>query len=104
MTDAIERAARRTEKEHQRRRQHHWVRFNQKALRIHVSVFISVQLLLVAVWALQWQLGGTDYPWFLYALAGWGVGLVIHYAIVRETLGPDAVRRSSSTQGDSESS
>jgi hypothetical protein len=101
VTDAIERAARRTEMEHRRRRQHHWVRFNQKAFHIHLTVFVAVQLLLVAVWALQWQLGGTAYPWFLFALAGWGVGLAIHYAVVRDKLGRDAATPSTGMQDDS---
>jgi hypothetical protein len=84
MTDAFERAARRTQVEHRSRRRQRSTRLQQKALRIHASIFVAVQALLVVVWAVQWQLGGTDHPWFLYALFGWGVGLAAHFAVTRE--------------------
>jgi hypothetical protein len=88
MTDPFERAAARTETEYRRRRHERSSRIHRTGLRIHASVFLAVQLLLVVVWALQWQLGGTDHPWFLYALVGWGVGLVAHYAVTREDRRP----------------
>lgn len=88
MTDAFERAAQRTETEYRRRRSERSTRAKRKALRIHASVFLAVQVLLVVVWALQWQLGGTSHPWFVYALVGWGVGLVAHYAATREDRSP----------------
>jgi 2TM domain-containing protein len=90
MTDPIERAAQRTEEEIRRRRRRRYARLNRKGFRIHATVFVAVQTLLVAVWALQWQLGGTGYPWFLYALAGWGIGLAIHYAVIRDSFGTAA--------------
>jgi hypothetical protein len=88
MTDAFERAAQRTESEYRRKRRQHSVRGQRKGFRIHATVFVAVQVLLVAVWALQWQLGGTSHPWFLYALVGWGVGLAIHYAVTPNGSGP----------------
>jgi 2TM domain len=84
MTDAFERAAQRTESEYRRKRRQHSARRWRKGFRIHATVFGAVQVLLVAVWALQWQLGGTSHPWFLYALFGWGVGLAVHYAVARD--------------------
>lgn len=87
MTDAFERAAERAETEYQRKRRQRSTRFQRKGLRIHATVFLAVQVLLAIVWALQWQLGGTSHPWFLYAFAGWGIGLVAHYAVTRETAG-----------------
>ena len=86
MSDAFERAAERAEAEHQQARRERWARGQRKGFRIHATVFVAVQLLLVVVWALQWQLGGTSHPWFLYALLGWGVGLAAHWAAVRESL------------------
>jgi hypothetical protein len=83
MTDAFERAAQRAENEYRERRQERATRAKRKGLRIHTTVFVAVNVLLVAVWALQWQLGGTDHPWFVYALLGWGVGLAAHYAATR---------------------
>lgn len=73
MTDPFEQAARaeRTRKERQRKRA------MRASLRIHAAVFVVVQLLLVAIWAMT----GADYPWFVFPLLGWGVGLVAHGAV-----------------------
>ena len=49
--------------------------------RIHLAVYIAVQLMLAATWALtsNWD-GGIPFPWFLFPLLGWGVGIAAHYA------------------------
>ncbi|MGH2960120.1 MAG: 2TM domain-containing protein [Solirubrobacterales bacterium] len=58
------------------------------AFHIHATVFVAVNLLLIAIWAVTWQLsGGTDYPWFIWVLLGWGVGLAAHWAATRNHLG-----------------
>jgi 2TM domain len=88
MTDAFERAAKRTESEYARRRRERSSRWERKAFRIHATVFVAVQALLVVIWALQWQLGGTSHPWFLYALFGWGIGLAAHWAVTRRDSRP----------------
>ena len=83
MMDAFERAAQR---EHDIRRQHREqrsAREKRAGLRIHATVYVCVQLLLVSVWALA----GAGYPWFLYPLLGWGIGLATHYAAVRDRIG-----------------
>lgn len=80
--DAFERAAQR---EHDIRRQHREQRRaseKRAGLRIHATVYVCVQLLLVSVWALA----GAGYPWFLYPLLGWGIGLGAHYAAVRDRI------------------
>jgi hypothetical protein len=80
MMDAFERAAQR---EHDIRRQHREQRrahSTRSGFRIHATVYVGVQLLLVSIWALA----GAGYPWFLYPLLGWGIGLVAHYAAVRD--------------------
>ena len=43
-------------------------------LRAHIGIFFIVNVFLVVVWLLS----GSGYPWFLWVLAGWGVGLVCH--------------------------
>jgi hypothetical protein len=68
------------------RRQQRWASGQRKGFRIHATVFVAVQLLLVAVWALVWATAGDSYPWFIYPLLAWGVGLAAHYAAVREHL------------------
>ena len=85
MSDAFERAVERVEVESRRHRHDRSARGNQKGFRIHATVFISVEVLIVVIWAAQWQLGGTSYPWFIYPLFGWGVGLAAHYAAVRDS-------------------
>ncbi len=46
----------------------------KKALLIHVVVYVVVNALLVVIW---W-VSGSSYPWFVWPLAGWGVGLIFH--------------------------
>jgi hypothetical protein len=85
MTDAFERATERAEAATGKRRRERWARGQRKGFRIHATVFVAVQLLIVAIWALQWQTGGTGYPWFIYPLLGWGAGLTAHYIAVRDS-------------------
>ncbi|MFA9273080.1 MAG: 2TM domain-containing protein [Baekduiaceae bacterium] len=69
------------------RRQQQWSSGNRTAFRTHATVFVAVNLLLFMIWLTTWQLaGGTSYPWFLWPLLGWGVGLAAHYAAVRNHL------------------
>lgn len=89
MSDAFDRAAQRAETEKTRRRHERSASAQRKGFRIHATVFVAVQVLLVVVWALQWQLGGTDHPWFLYVLFAWGVGLGAHYSAVRDSYAKD---------------
>jgi nitroreductase len=76
MTDAFERAAQREDAEHRRRRDQRRSRGRKRGFRIHLTSYIAVQTLLLAVWALS----GGGYPWFIFPLLGWGIGLAIHYA------------------------
>jgi hypothetical protein len=81
MSDAFERAAVRAEEETQRRRQERVDSGQRLGFRIHATVFVAVQLLIFVVWALV----GGGFPWFLFALAGWGVGLAAHYAVAHDS-------------------
>lgn len=40
----------------------------------HTGAYVIVNSVLVLIWALA----GGGYPWFLWALVGWGIGLAIH--------------------------
>ena len=40
----------------------------------HLGSYIIVNGFLVVVWALS----GAGYPWFLWVMAGWGIGLAFH--------------------------
>ncbi|MBI5311325.1 MAG: 2TM domain-containing protein [Actinobacteria bacterium] len=66
---------------------------SRKAFRIHATVYFMVNLLLVAIWLTVWQFNdGTSYPWFIWPLLGWGIGLAAHYAAVRDHLARPAKR------------
>ena len=49
----------------------------QRVFWLHALVWVSVNLLLVVVWAAT----GAGFPWFLFPLFGWLVGLVAHGAV-----------------------
>lgn len=40
----------------------------------HIGMYVVVNAFLVVIWALS----GHGYPWFLWVMAGWGLGLAIH--------------------------
>jgi len=82
----VEAATEKADAERRARRQERSRSGRRKALSIHATVFVAVQLLIVAVWALTWATAGDSYPWFVYPLLGWAVGLAAHYAAVHEHL------------------
>jgi hypothetical protein len=47
----------------------------KKGFYTHLASYIVVNAMLVIIWALT----GHGYPWFVWALAGWGIGLVFHF-------------------------
>lgn len=53
------------------------------SLRIHATIFVLVNLMLVAIWALA---GGGEF-WPIWSLLGWGVGLGSHAAPVLAGVG-----------------
>jgi len=85
MNDAFERATERAETEARRRRRERRTHGQRKGFRIHATAFVAGQILIFAAWLLQWQMGGTSYPWFLYPLLGWGIGLAAHYAAAHDS-------------------
>jgi hypothetical protein len=40
----------------------------------HLVIYTVVNILLVIIWALT----SRGYPWFLWPLAGWGIGIIFH--------------------------
>lgn len=48
----------------------------KKGFFIHFSVYILVNILLVIIWAFP---SGGGYPWFLWPLGGWGIGILFHF-------------------------
>ena len=47
----------------------------KKGFFIHFSVYVVVNLSLVAIWAFT----GAGFPWFIFPLLGWGIGLLFHF-------------------------
>jgi F0F1-type ATP synthase assembly protein I len=44
---------------------------------MHLGVYVGVNLFLIAIW---WATGGPGtFPWFIFILFGWGIGLVAHF-------------------------
>jgi uncharacterized membrane protein len=81
MSDAFERAAERAEAESQRQRVERHRRGERAGFRIHATVYAAVNLMLIVVWVTT----GAGYPWFVFPLLGWGVGLAAHFAAVRDS-------------------
>ena len=42
---------------------------------LHLSVYIVVNIVLVLIWAF---LAGGGFPWFVFSLGGWAIGLLFH--------------------------
>ena len=47
----------------------------KKGFFIHFSVYIGVNILLVIIWAVT----GAGFPWFVFSLGGWGIGILFHF-------------------------
>ena len=48
----------------------------KKGFFIHLTVYIVVNILLVLIWAFA---AGGGFPWFIFVLGGWGIGLLFHF-------------------------
>ena len=53
----------------------------------HAIVWGAVNLLLFVIWAVT----GAGFPWFIFPLLGWFIGLAAHAATVYVLRGPDDV-------------
>jgi hypothetical protein len=59
----------------------------RRAFYVHLAVYLAVQVSLIGIWALA----GGGYPWFLFAILGWGIGLVAHGAAAFLMAHPDDI-------------
>ena len=55
-------------------------------LGIHLAIYAIVNAGLVGIWALS----GAHYPWFVFPLFGWGIGIVAH--VIAYFIGPGSDR------------
>jgi hypothetical protein len=58
------------------------VELARTGVRIHIGVYVAVNLMLFIIWAFTPHPSHTV-PWFLYSVMGWGIGVVAHYIAVR---------------------
>ena len=57
---------------------------SRRELLLHVSAYAIVNVAIVAIWAVT----GPDYPWFVWPMLGWGIGVAFH--VLSFALGLDA--------------
>ena len=48
----------------------------KKGFFIHLTVYIVVNIMLVLIWAFA---AGGGFPWFIFPLGGWGIGILFHF-------------------------
>lgn len=46
----------------------------KKGFYIHFALYIAVNIMLVIIWVVT----GAGFPWFVFPLAGWGIGILFH--------------------------
>jgi hypothetical protein len=54
---------------------------------LHLSIYVTTNLSLVAIWALT----GAGYPWFVFPILGWGIGLVAHGVVAYLLSDPEEI-------------
>jgi fatty acid desaturase len=59
----------------------------QRVVWMHALIWAAVNLLLFVVWLVT----GAGFPWFVFPLFGWLIGLVAHAASAYLLRGPDDV-------------
>ena len=47
----------------------------KKGFYSHLVAYILVNILLVVIWAAT----GRGFPWFVFPLSGWGIGILFHF-------------------------
>ena len=51
----------------------------KKDFYVHLVFYVCVNIFLIIIWAFP---AGGGFPWFIFPLGGWGIGLVIHFLSV----------------------
>lgn len=71
----------------------------RKDFTIHLIVYVGVNTLLFCLWLF---VTGRGFPWFVFPLGGWGIGLVAHYFSSRTVGGVAAGNRSAEVEREAE--
>jgi hypothetical protein len=51
----------------------------------HLTAYICVNIFLIIIWAF---VAGRGFPWFIFPLCGWGIGIAFHFLgvfVIKET-------------------
>jgi hypothetical protein len=54
----------------------------QRDFRMHLTTYLLVNGLLIATWILVGVFVGAWFPWPIFPLIGWGIGLMFHWRAV----------------------
>ena len=46
----------------------------RRAFILHLAIYMAANLFLIVIWAVT----GAGFPWFVFPLFGWGIGIVAH--------------------------
>jgi len=71
----------------------------RRGFTVHLIVYVVVNAMLVCLWAF---VSGRGFPWFVFPLGGWGIGLVAHYFSSRTVGGVAAGNRSAEVEREAE--
>jgi 2TM domain len=52
---------------------------SRRGFKIHAAVYGIVMTGLIVLNALLWTYADENFPWVVFPLVGWGIGLTIHY-------------------------
>ena len=47
----------------------------KRGFRIHLTIYLAVNAFLVIIWWVT----GAGFPWFVFPLGGWGIGLLFNF-------------------------
>ena len=54
---------------------------------LHLSIYLATNFSLVVIWALT----GGGYPWFVFPILGWGIGIVAHGVVAYLLSDPEEI-------------
>lgn len=52
---------------------------SRRGFKIHAVVYATVMTGLIVLNSLLWAFADGDFPWVVFPLVGWGIGLALHY-------------------------
>lgn len=68
----------------------------KRDLRFHLGVYLLVNTMLVAVWAMT----GAGYFWPIWSIGGWGIGLAAHaFSVFQRPIGEEDIQAEIQREG-----